>query len=110
MLACGTSVRPHQPIKPMTKEQQTSERAARFGGHRGGNILEFYTHEFRPESTTAELFRQHIIQWFFAAKHLRFFEVNRLSEKPTEADLASHRMVCSALIAFGEYASNTVRQ
>ena len=94
----------------MTQIQETSERAARFGGHRGGNILEFCTQEFRPEPAPAEVFRQHIIQWFFAAKHLRFFEVSRLSEKPSPADLASHRMVCSALITFGEYASNYARQ
>jgi hypothetical protein len=56
------------------------------------------------------MFRQHIIQWFFAAKHLRFFEVNRLSDKPSAADLASHRVVCSALITFGEFASNFARQ
>src|SRR5437016_4000450 len=90
----------------MPQIQQTSERAVGFGGHRGGNILEFYTQEFRPEPAPADVFRQHIIQWFFAAKHLRFFEVSKLSEHPTPDDLASHRMVCSALITFGEYASN----
>ena len=107
---------PSHPVRsintatPMTQIQESSERAARFEGHRGDNILEFYTQEFRPEPAPAELFRQHIIQWFFAAKHLRFFEVNKLSEKPSEADLASHRMVCSALITFGEYASKFARQ
>ena len=90
--------------------QEASERATRFGGHRGGNILEFYTQEFRPEPAPAEIFRQHVIQWFFAAKHLRFFEANRLSDQPTPEDLASHRMVCSALITFGEFASNFARQ
>src|SRR2546425_1529403 len=89
---------------------ELSEQATRFGRHRGGNILEFYTQEFRPEPSSAEMFRQHVIQWFFAAKHLRFFEANRLSDKPLADDLASHRMVCSALITFGEFASNFARQ
>lgn len=85
---------------------QSTQGQARFGGHRGGNILEFYTEEFRPEPSPVETFRQHVIQWFFAAKHLRFFEANRLTDKPTPEDLASHRMVCSALITFGEFATN----
>src|SRR5205823_11792626 len=72
--------------------------------------LEFYTQEFRPEPAPADVFRQHIIQWFFAAKHLRFFEVSRLTEEPTPEDLRSHRMVCSALITFGEFASNFARE
>lgn len=88
----------------------TEQITARYGGPRGGNILEFYTEEFRPQPSTAELFRQHVIQWFFAAKHLRMFEAVRLSEKPGAEDLASHRMVCSALITFGEFASNYIRK
>ena len=79
--------------------------------HRGreGNILEFYTEEFRPEPATAQTFRQHVVQWFFAAKHLRLFEARRLTDQPTAEDLASHRMICSALITFGEFASNYAR-
>lgn len=88
------------------KEMQSKQGQGRFGGHRGGNILEFYTEEFRPEPSPVEVFRQHVIQWFFAAKHLRFFEANRLTDHPTAEDLASHRLVCSALITFGEFASN----
>jgi hypothetical protein len=84
---------------------QATETSQRFGGQRDGNSLEFYTEEFRPEPSPVELFRQHVIQWFFAAKHLRFFEANRLTESPTPEDLASHRMVCSALITFGEFAA-----
>ena len=55
-------------------------------------------------------FRQHLIQWFFAVKHLRIFEAIKLCNKPTEEDLASHRMVCSALITFGEFATNFARK
>ena len=83
---------------------------SRFGGSRGGNILEFYTGEFRPEPSPVEMFRQHVVQWFFAAKHLRFFEAMKLSSMPAQDDLASHRMVCSALITFGEFATNFARQ
>ncbi|HEY5296333.1 MAG TPA: hypothetical protein VIK59_00235 [Verrucomicrobiae bacterium] len=82
----------------------------KYGGHRGGNILEFYTEEFKPEPSPIEIFRQHLIQWFFAAKHIRFFEANKLTDSPAEEDLASHRMVCSALITFGEFATNFARQ
>lgn len=89
---------------------QTTQSKTRFGGPRGGNLLEFYTEEFRPEPTSVEIFRQHVIQWFFAAKHLRFFETSRLTDSPTPEDLASHRMVCSALITFGEFASNFARK
>jgi hypothetical protein len=89
---------------------QATQGHARFGGHRGGNILEFYTEEFRPEPSPIEIFRQHVIQWFFAAKHIRFFEANKLTDKPTQEDLASHRMVCSALITFGEFAGNFARK
>lgn len=72
--------------------------------------MEFYTEEFRPEQTSIEVFRQHLIQWFFAAKHLRIFEALVLVKDPTGDNLASHRMVCSALITFGEFASNHVHQ
>jgi hypothetical protein len=82
-----------------------TEPQSRFGGPRGGNILEFYAQEFKPEPSPVDVFAQHVIQWFFAAKHLRFFEVNKLSENPTQDDLASHRLVCSSLITFGEFAS-----
>jgi hypothetical protein len=92
----------------MNTAQQTKP-GVRYGGHRGGNILEFYTEEFRPEPSSVELFRQHIVQWFFAAKHLRRFEASRLTDNPTEEDLSSHRVVCSALITFGEFASNYAR-
>jgi hypothetical protein len=88
----------------------SKETTARLGGPRGGNILEFYTEEFRPEPAPAEIFRQHVVQWFFAAKHLRFFEANRLTDHPAPEDLASHRLVCSALITFGEFASNFARK
>ena len=80
------------------------------GGQGGGNILEFYTEEFKPRPSPAALFRQHVVQWFFAAKQLRVFEALQLSDSPSEPDLASHRMVCSALITFGEFASNFCRQ
>src|SRR5437870_2317519 len=79
-------------------------------GQKRGNILEFYTEEFRPEPSSLEVFRQHIIQWFFAAKHLRRWEAARLCNTPSEEDLASHRMVCSALITFGEFAANFARE
>jgi hypothetical protein len=77
---------------------------------RSGNLLEFYAQEFRPEPAPVELFRQQVIQWFFAAKHLRFFETIRLTHTPAPEDLASHRMVCSALITFGEFAGNFARR
>jgi hypothetical protein len=35
-----------------------------FGGHSGGNILEFYAVEFRPEPSHTEFFRQQVVQWF----------------------------------------------
>ena len=89
---------------------QAIETSPRFGGQHSGNILEFYTEEFRPEPMSNEIFRQHVIQWFFAAKHLRYFETTRLTDKPTSEDLASHRLVCSALITFGEFASNFARR
>jgi len=80
------------------------------GGHRGGNMLEFYTEEFRPAPAPMEIFRQRVIQWFFAAKHMRFFEANQLTDKPAPEDLASHRKVCLALITFGEFAGNFARK
>jgi len=89
---------------------QPAESSIRLGGQRGGNILEFYTQEFRPESSTGELFKQHVIQWFFAAKHLRKFEANNLTDNPTVEDLASHRMICLALITFGEFAAQFARK
>jgi hypothetical protein len=85
---------------------QVTERLAR----RGGSILGFYTEEFRPLPLPAEAFRQQVIQWFFAAKHLRYFEANQLTDNPAPEDLASHGMVCSALIAFGEFAGNFARK
>jgi len=88
----------------------TIERKTVWGGRRGGNILEFYTEEFRPLPSPTELFKQHIIEWFFAAKHLRRFEALKLTDRPTEEDLASHRMVCSTLITFGEFASSFAKQ
>jgi hypothetical protein len=90
--------------------EETRKPSVRFGGHRGGNILEFYAQEFKPEPSSAEDFRQHVIQWFFAAKTLRVFETIRLTDKPTDDDLASHRMVCSALITFGEFASLFIKK
>jgi len=81
-----------------------------WGGTRRDNILEFYTEEFRAEPSPVALFRQHVVQWFFAAKHLRIFEAIRLSNNPSEDDLDSHRMVCSALITFGEFATNYSKQ
>src|SRR5439155_1419681 len=82
-----------------------TESKTRFGGLRGGNILEFYTREFKPEPSPFEIFRQHVSQWFFAAKILRVFEGLVLADKPTDDDMSSHRMVCSALITFGEFAT-----
>src|SRR5204862_6132486 len=55
----------------------TERKTARYGGHRGGNILEFYAEEFRPEALPVELFRQQVIQWFLAAQALRVFEALR---------------------------------
>lgn len=104
-LAVGRHTRPR--INMSTK---TERKSTRYGGDRGGNILEFYTEEFRPEPSPVELFRQHVIQWFLAAKTLRQFETMRLTDRPTAEDLASHRMICSALIAFGEFASHYARQ
>ena len=72
--------------------------------------MEFYTEEFKPQPSPIALFRQHVIQWFFAAKHLRFFEAFKLSNAPSKDDLASHRMVCASLITFGEFASLFARQ
>lgn len=80
------------------------------GGRRSGNILEFYTEEFKAQPSPVAFFRQHVIQWFFAAKTLRFFEAMRLCNNPSEEDLASHRMTCSALITFGEFATIFARQ
>jgi hypothetical protein len=77
---------------------------------RGGNLIEFYAEEFRPEPSSVENFRQQVIQWFFAAKHLRYFEANRLTENPSPEDLTSHKTVCYALISFGEFASNFARR
>lgn len=82
-----------------------TESKTRFGGLRGGNILAFYAQEFKPEPSPFEIFRQHVSQWFFAAKVLRVFESFVLVNKPSEDDMASHRMVCSALITFGEFAT-----
>lgn len=107
---CDSQADRSQVVKFGVKQMQTTQGQARFGGHRGGNILEFYTEEFRPEPSPVEVFRQHVIQWFFAVKHLRFFETNRLTDQPALEDLASHRMVCSALITFGEFASNFARR
>src|SRR6266487_1132324 len=74
-----------------------------------GNILEFYTEEFKPQASPGALFKQHVIEWFFAAKHLRRFEAMRLCDKQTQEDLASHRLICSALITFGEFATNFIK-
>jgi hypothetical protein len=90
--------------------EELQNPSAKLGGRRGGNILEFYTQEFKPEPSSAESFRQRVVQWFFAAKTLRFFEVSRLTDKPMDDDLASHRMICSALITFGEFASQFVKK
>jgi hypothetical protein len=90
--------------------QHAGEGTARFGGLRGGNILEFYAGEFRPEPSPVELFSQHVVQWFFAAKHLRYFEVIKLTEDPAPEDLASHRLVCCALITFGGFATGFARR
>jgi hypothetical protein len=81
-----------------------------WGGTRRGNILEFYTEEFRAEPSPVPLFRQRVVQWFFAAKHLRIFEAIRLPNNPSADDLDSHRMICSALITFGEFATNYAKQ
>jgi len=89
---------------------QVAESQTRLSEPRGGNILEFYTEEFRPEPAPMEVFRQRVIQWFFAVKHVRFFEAIKLTDQPAPEDLASHRMVCSALIAFGEFAGNFARK
>ena len=52
------------------------------------------------------MFRQQVIQWFLAAKTLRMFEAIRLIDNPTTEDQASHRMICSALTTFGQFAAN----
>src|SRR5687767_13553339 len=92
------------------KMAASTEPKTGFGGRRGGNILEFYTEEFKPQASGVELFRQHVIDWFFAAKHLRRFEAMKLTDQPSEEDLASHRLVCSTLITFGEFASSFAHQ
>lgn len=103
---CATKMNMHLDCRLRLSMTRTEERTeTRYGGYRGGNILEFSIKEFRPQPSPIALFRQHLVQWFFVAKLLRFFEVVKLSEKPTKDDLASHRMVCSALITFGEFAS-----
>jgi hypothetical protein len=66
--------------------------------------------EFRPEPLPMEDFRRQVIQWFSAAKHLRCFEVNKLTENPVPEDLAIHGTVCSALITFGEFAGIFARK
>jgi len=78
----------------------------RFDGPRGGNILEFYSREFKPEPSPFEMFRQHVSQWFFASRMLRAFEATALAHKPSEQDLSSHQIACAALITFGAFASS----
>ncbi len=82
------------------------ENKTRFGGPRDGNILEFYSREFKPEPSPFEMFRQHVSQWFFASRMLRAFEATALSNEPAEQDLSSHQIACAALITFGAFASN----
>src|SRR6266699_673059 len=92
---------------------ETTENKTRFGGLRGGNILEFYSREFKPEPSPFEMFRQHVSQWFFASRMLRAFEATALSNKPSEQDLSSHEIACAALITFGAFASslpNTIKR
>lgn len=88
----------------------TAHKKTVLGGVRGGNILEFYAEEFKPQASPIGLFRQHLASWFFAARLLRIFEANKLTSAPAEEDLASHRVACSALITFGEYASIFARK
>ena len=88
----------------------TERKTTRFGGFRGGDIQEFYASEFRPEPSPVEPFRRRVIQWFFAAKQLRILEAVVLADNAATEDLASHRIVCSVLIAFGEFASDYARQ
>lgn len=90
--------------------KQTDKRATRFGGYRGGNILECYTEDFRPEPSPFQMFRQHVVQWFFAVKHLRRFEVTNLTDSPQLEDLNSHKLVCSTLITFGQFAVKFARE
>ncbi len=92
-----------------------SESKTIFGrGRRGGDIAAFYTKEFRPQKSPVQLFRQHVSQWFFAAKQLRIWEssflVNASEAAPSEEELANHRLVCSTLITFGEFATAFARE
>jgi hypothetical protein len=89
---------------------QVIETQSPLGGRRNGNIIEFYSAEFGPEPTSVEVFRQRVVQWFFAAKHLRFFEASQLTEKAAPEDLATHRLACSTLITFGEFAGSFARK
>jgi hypothetical protein len=82
-----------------------AQGTSRLAGRGSGNILEFYPEQFRPKPAPVELFRQHVAQWFLAVKHLRLFEVLRLTDGPSPEDIRSHRLVCSALITFGEFAT-----
>jgi hypothetical protein len=41
---------------------QATESPPHFGGRRDGNILEFYTEEFKPEASPVEIFRRQVIQ------------------------------------------------
>src|SRR5262245_56976373 len=81
------------------------EQASVIPTNRGANPIEFYAEEFRQEPSSADGFRQQVVEWFFAVKHLRFFEVNRLTYNSDPEDLRIHRLVCSALINFGELAA-----
>lgn len=81
------------------------------GGHRRGNILQLFPREFKPEPTADAMFRQHVAQWFLATKMLRYWESELLNNGSAgEKDLAMHRLACSTLITFGEFASMFARE
>jgi hypothetical protein len=89
--------------------EQATEQASTRAEHKGGSLLDFYVEEFRPEVLSPDSFRQRVSDWFFATKHLRRFESTRLLTNPAPADLATHRLVVDALIAFGQFASDFAR-
>ena len=68
------------------------------------STLDFYSQEFEPTAASPERLRQHIAEWFFAAKNLRRFEQQRLANNATAEDLELHLQVCEALIRFGQFA------
>ena len=82
----------------------------RLGGRRGGNILGFCLVEFQLQPSPPLVFAKHVIEWFFAAKQMRIYEYELALGSPRSEDLEGHRSFCSALIAFGEFASGFAKE